>query len=689
MKRYLSLITILLGVAAMAQSVPTVPPVTYILDYGGSHLGNEKWLQETIAAGPQLLHLGKDVVMTHNWGPIKALGGENQAYGKGDNVTRLTVAETRQRMKDLQAMTKALHDGGIPMVMPYICAMTIGGDPVKRTGFWDFYDHWDDYAADFKLGKRPAEDPETWFQVKPDGSPLFFYPLTDGKYPPYEPNLRYAVCMNNPGWRYWSEQVVRLAAEAGYDGVFVDNGGSQRCFCHYCEDKFAAWLSGRYTPQERQQYFGTSDVKQLQLIMPTSGKEMTPQERFRAVESYRFWGDTVRQHMLALKAAGEKVRKPFYIFPNGGHGRPEHVKAAFAPIDYVMYENSSGDFGTNPGLATKPIVANIKIINQNDSIYEDKLTQCVGGVVKPVILSRGGYPAERREWRMNPASAELGMAEMAAFSNGGGFMLRPTYGVFAEPLQKWRRFHETRASLYSGNVSYANVGVAFFPEHNLYGYPQHMRHIRTLTNVLTANRVLFDYVLEEQFTAEKLRKYALVIVPDVKYMSRAQVGALNDYLNRGGKVLIIAPEPVADEHMQPYDKSPLPASVPGKCVRRADLPYTSDLPKILDELQLQSLVLMPQEGAERVCVNATMRPDASRLYLHVVNYDVTLGDGAPPPTVKTGLQVRLTLPAGKQIAAARVYDPDRAEPMALAQPKSGALSLPPLRTYQVVELELR
>ncbi|MEN6304237.1 MAG: hypothetical protein ABFD96_16005, partial [Armatimonadia bacterium] len=130
MKRYLSPITILLGVAAMAQSVPTVPPATYILDYGGSHLGNDKWLQETIAAGPQLLHLGKDVVMTHNWGPIKALGGENQAYGKGDNVTRLTVAETRQRLQDLQAMTKALHDGGVPMVMPYICAMTIGGDPV-------------------------------------------------------------------------------------------------------------------------------------------------------------------------------------------------------------------------------------------------------------------------------------------------------------------------------------------------------------------------------------------------------------------------------------------------------------------------------------------------------------------------------------------------------------------------------
>lgn len=119
------------------------------------------------------------------------------------------------------------------------------------------------------------------------------------------------------------------------------------------------------------------------------------------------------------------------------------------------------------------------------------------------------------------------------------------------------------------------------------------------------------------------------------------------------------------------------------------MPYARDLPQILEELGLASLVLLPQEGAERVCVNAFMRPDGSRLYLHVVNYDVQLGDAAPPPTVKTGLTVRLPLPAGKQITAARVYDPDVSAPITLSQPDANALALPPLRIYQVVELELK
>jgi hypothetical protein len=74
---------LLLSLPAIGQQRPrTVPPFTYILDYGPQHIHSPEYIERIAAAPPTLLHLGKDVPLTHNWGPIQALGGENQAYGK-------------------------------------------------------------------------------------------------------------------------------------------------------------------------------------------------------------------------------------------------------------------------------------------------------------------------------------------------------------------------------------------------------------------------------------------------------------------------------------------------------------------------------------------------------------------------------------------------------------------------------
>lgn len=213
-----------------AQPTPvlTKVPFTYILDYGPDHICSPAYIQTITEAPPTLLHLGKDVPFTHNWGPIQALGGENQAYGKRkpyapeDYIRRLSAAETGQRAADLTRLARDLHQAGVKWVTPYICSMTLGGHPERRAGFWEFFDHWDEYQA-FGLGPRPASDPSQWLQLTPAGKPQFFYTFTGAFYPAYEPNLRYAACQNRPEWRTWTEKVVENIARCGVDGVFVDN----------------------------------------------------------------------------------------------------------------------------------------------------------------------------------------------------------------------------------------------------------------------------------------------------------------------------------------------------------------------------------------------------------------------------------------------------------------------------------
>jgi hypothetical protein len=681
------IVPLLLATAALAAPVPTRAPVTYVLDYGSKHLGHDQWIADTIAARPQLLHLGKDVVMTHNWGPIQALGGENQAYGKGDHVRRLTVAETQQRMAGLTDMVRRLHEGGVTMVMPYICAMTIGGHPERRTGFWEFYDHWDEYAAAFKLGPRPPEDPITWLQVQPDGQPVFFYRLTDGKYPPYEPNLRYAVCMNNPNWRYWSEQVTRLCAEVGYDGVFVDNAGSQRCFCKYCQEQFQAWLKVRYHGDPKSTYMS-------QPILLTNDL----QQGLAAVDSRRFWGDSFSRHLMALKAAGEKVRRPFYVFPNGGESRPEHVWGGYMPVDFIMFERSIGEFGTNPGLAGRRIVRHIRLQHVNDNIFENKLTQCAGGNERPLMLTRGGYPRTNPDWDLNPDSAALGMAESAAFGNGGGFLIRPDYQEFGDVLRQYRAFFEQKAPLYEGNWGHAQVMLACFPVQKLYDHPSHLSRVRSLTEAALGCHLLFDYNTRwPGFHFPELRQYSLIILPDVKFMDAGEADQLLQYLRAGGKALLVGENAtVGAELLRPQTSPFAPLTQDGQVHALGQGQYVScalppngrQLWEILGQLGLQHLALLPPEANAHVRFNAFAKLDGQTLYLHVLNYDVPLGTTARLTTPREGLRVRLPLPPGAKVRQALVHDPDIKQPQALTVAADGAMSLPPLRVYQIIEVKL-
>ncbi len=667
--------------------VLTRAPVTYVLDYGGNHLGNERWLAETIAARPQLLHLGKDVVMTHNWGPIQALGGENQAYGKGEHIRRLSMAETRERMRALQEMIRRLHEGGVTWIMPYICAMTIGGHPERRTGFWEFYDHWEEYAAEFKLGPRPEEDPVTWLQIEPDGQPHFFYSLTEGKYPPYEPNIRYACCMNNPHWRYWSEQVVRLCAEVGYDGVFVDNAGSQRCFCRYCQDAFAEWLKQKYKNNLEKVY-----------PQPLPGLTNNPRDGRAAVDSRLFWADTVKRHLLALKAAGEKIRRPFFVFPNGGEGCPEHVWEAYPPVDFLLFERSFGTFGTHPGRTRRRIVANIWLSHINDNIFENKLTQCVGDNVRPIMLTRDGYPITNPDWDLNPDAAALGMAESAAFSNGGGFCVRPNYEIFGDVLRQYRAFFERNASLYEGNESYAQILLACFPLQRLYNHPRHINSVRELTKALADCHLLFDYgPRTTEWNMSQIQRYALVILADVKYMSVSVAQQWLQYIRAGGKALIVGENATCSPDTLLPQESPFKtlqqdgqahALGRGQYVCRALSPNCQQLWEILGQLGLQKLALMPPDANRHVRFNAFRKREGKSLYVHVLNYEVPLGISARVETAQEGLHIRLPLPPGAQIRQAIMHDPEQTQSYPVFAAPDGALTLPPLRIYQLLELRL-
>ncbi len=672
----------------------TTLPVTYILDYGRDHLGNADYVPTVATAPPTLLHLGKDVPLNHGWGPIKALGGENQAYGTEEDIVRLSPAEVEERIAGLRQMVADLHAGGVRWVTPYVCAMTVNGDPERRTGFWEFYDHWDDYRA-LGLAPKPAADPLDWLQRSADGRPYFYYRYAypDEYYPAFKTNHRFAACWRSEGWRTWLCEVVRFSAKCDCDGVFVDNGRSQRCQCPRCLQAFQAYLQEHYSSAQAKTLFGFDSFADA--AFPEKGDTLLE------AELNRFWCTTTREQLATLKSLGTKeLGQEFIVFPNGGD--PKAIQRAMPDADFVMFEKSFGDYGTNPGLVVSPLFEGVSSRVYNDNIFEHKIVQCFRQRVKPVILTRAGYPSQPPERFMNADAARLGMAECGAFSGGGAFLIRPYFGIYHDALNEYRRFFETHPQLYAGLETYAPTAVLAFLEQQWLGNAPHVGTVQTLTDRLTSEHVLFDFVSEFRLQESALDRYDSVVAADLHVVSQGQLRELAAYVSHGGHLIVVGDFAVQDEFLRdrPAESSPLLARIAGKrgeTVRHGDGRVTSvaSVESVPAALGGTAPVLACADAllGAQVKVNAfqSIAEVPPRIVLHLVNYNVPLGVDAPPPAAVDGIELLVPVPKGMRAVSARALAPDRDGDTALAinGAESGArIAVPGLRIYQVVELKI-
>ncbi len=61
--------------------------------------------------------------------------------------------------------------------------------------------------------------------------------------------------------------------------------------------------------------------------------------------------------------------------------------------------------------------------------------------------------------------------------------------------------------------------------------------IKGVENVLLENHVPYHFVADDQVSAERLRRYRVVILPDVRCLGEAEAGLLRDYVRDGGAIL--------------------------------------------------------------------------------------------------------------------------------------------------------
>ena len=568
----------------------TEVPFSYTIDYQlNQHKEKEFWKKFDPVA-PDLFHPGSDLRYLSQFGG--ATMTLDSSYEDHEKAVREYLAYLREK--------------GVKWITPYLCNQTITGNDVKRTGAWEVVDRWEE-LGNLGLGPKPA-DLLSWMQREPSGNLHYNYKrmcfLGRGQ---SADMIRYAPCPNNPDWRKFCNNEARLGAEVGLDGFFIDNC-IIHCYCESCETRHQGYLREKYTPQELQEAFGTSDYSELRLYREGD---------------MRYWVRTLPEFIpwLEAKYPPEERRIPF---DTTGPLEPTHVDNAGGGTLTGDCQAFLADKVLRPG--TQPTFENVRLMNPalqtrvgrlrwaetlmfwGDSIG-DMLAEMrdAGRAVNPdyflmpnwgtmqrvygaVGRAEDGHDMKRwkkgSNWQMYEEGFTTGIVAPGlvidydmelrfAFANGiramhlpyrldgedvedvalaetaasGGSVLVDVFN-YPETRGKYKEFFQKHPDLYDGYRSAAKVALAYLFDQTYYLNIEHFRQVHALNRYLADQQIPFDHVVEEDFTPEGLSRYRVIILPNTIVLDDRELDAVEAFVKGGGTAIAIGETATYDRRCQ-------------------------------------------------------------------------------------------------------------------------------------------
>jgi len=239
-------------------------------------------------------------------------------------------------------------------------------------------------------------------------------------------------------------------------------------------------------------------------------------------------------------------------------------------------------------------------------------------------------------------------------------------------------------------------------------YPEFLGSIR----VLEESHVPYDVlafgmpgILDDSHTLARLKSYSVIILPSVTHLSQTQVEALLDYVNGGGKLLIVGSFGTDDEMNSPPNSalrglltnlrhSPgvlqtenlgalYEASVEqGKPDSNSFNSLLSSIMKLLGTGQILST-----DAPATVYAGTFIDPSTGRLVIHLVNYDYTF-DAESDAVKATGpIKLHIRLPSKISPDTVTLLNPDTNSTTSLMPALNGSyldVEIPSLAIWSII-----
>jgi len=691
-------------------------PFSYLIDYTAGHIGNESYYETVSKSPPGLLHLGQDVPFSPDLGLILGNGVHGTPMGVVDAYkTYVRPSKAKNQIEKVKSHVKRIHDMGVDKVIVYFCNSRLTGNHQERTGFWSFYDHWDEFA-DYGFGPKPPEDPIHWMtQGRRTSGDVGYFSRVLGIYErsqtdPHRAFYTYWPCANHPHWRQLTKAVIQWIARCGYDGVFLDVN-DHHCYCSHCQAKFADSMRQRYSDEELLSRFGLQDPSLIFMVerpLPPYSQpfQMTEEwEEQRAAlrdETLGFLSECSRDFHLFCLAAGREIRDDFFFVANIG---PMLHQGAVSRVqggqDVTRWSSQSLctliEETQHPGKINDVIVDNVLAFSI-----------CKAAGQRAAVLSGAAQSKD---------AIALSMAEAAVH---GGLMIQGGYD-FPEIRKRFDTFWKEHGKLLANKVSWAKVCVLYHSDELFRDNREHLRQIRQIVEHLSDHHVPFEMMMLKEISLDALSRFQAVILPSVKQASSEQIEILTQYGRNKGYLLPIGcaqfgPTGQEDPYIHPFtslsellkDKDLYFFDLSERECNRFDLLWhriqeaeskgrrlasqpPGRLMKMIDEACGFPANLAPYAPAHlRVKVYVDSVASPSQFFVHLLNYDVGRKKDGATISARPLRQLEMRLPGGEEPypSSATLFSPgDDSETLAIRRLEDGLhVTVPFVRIWSVVWL---
>jgi len=375
-----------------------------------------------------------------------------------------------------------------------------------------------------------APDMLDWICINEDGQPVRIrYGHQD---------FRYKPCFVRDGfWAYFKAVLTCGIEDVGGDGFGFDNveGPSEpdACHCPACRAAFVAFLKGRYptdTEAGRKRAEERFGFAILDHIRPPVFNRFNPPVTCREIKNpvlqewMEFRCENMRRRMAEIwkhiKSRRADMLIEYNVYPPYGKNGPfwQGIDMhRLGPYLDMFYNERDPDF---PVYTPDGQFAH--------RVHGYKLAHAIGA--EGAITGTGGA---------TPAQRNLALAEALVFNQGHIARIGRTLDVADGELPEadaFIAFRQTRADLFERTTAAADVAlVESVPSRALNSVEPYVAGILAM-NGLLAGHVPFDLIADPG--SDDVRRYRMLVLPDVECMTDETADLLMDYVAEGGAVVL-------------------------------------------------------------------------------------------------------------------------------------------------------
>lgn len=500
---------------------------------------------------------------------------------------------------------------------------------------------------------------------------------------------RWLPCINAPGFEPYLKRMIRIALEeGGFDGVMFDNCFAPACYCQRCAGLFREHLKKAPNPEER---FGIPTVDH---VLPPRRSDFGEAQDPIYQEWLLFRCERMTGLFRRLYEFSKECNPSALFTGNVANIRRSNV-AASAALNITDLADCFDIFvsqsGNEPGLRDGCLVNRVRemklaealdthilALSDGDAgISREAESKYVLNLMENAIF--GGIPMDRTV--MSPEKEHMVSREMIAFR-------APLLWRFNDAVARGRAGLEAPV--------FAPVRILYSAESIMFSEEAH-RAILGAEEILFRHHVPFGLLPTDAGRPLEIPKDCeVLLVANQTCLSDRQLGALVQFADRGGRLVVTGATGDYDERYRERRENPLTV-LDGRSgvVRRPEIDKVAvrggswtikvaapeeKIPRLITDIESVWQPVIRIEAPETVLTE--VKRGADGFTVHFLNY----ASGSVPEGSR--IVLRAEGPVQCAFASPMEGSEKRAIPVA-ADPQGQTVSLPRFADYAVVDLRLK